>query len=78
MKQTRRTERARAALRTSSTHTEYLSAGRTSDADRRAALRDLLTDLRHYCDAYGLDYLQADRTAHDHYLTERGPIGPQS
>lgn len=33
-------------------------------------LRDLLTDLRHYCDTHGIDFSKEDRIAHDNYLSE--------
>lgn len=32
---------------------------------------ELLTDVRHYCDAHGLDYGHIDRQAHDTYLNDR-------
>lgn len=35
-----------------------------------AAVIDLLTDLRHFCDARGYDLGNCDRIAHDHYLVE--------
>ena len=35
-----------------------------------ASLIDVLADLRHYCDAYGLGFADADRLAHQHYLAE--------
>ena len=31
---------------------------------------DLLTDLRHFCDYYHLDWAQVDRTAYQHYAAE--------
>jgi len=31
---------------------------------------EILTDLRHYCDAHGLDYGERDRAAYDFYLAE--------
>lgn len=33
-------------------------------------LIDLLTDARHWCDRYGLDFGKYDRLAYDHYLCE--------
>jgi hypothetical protein len=39
--------------------------------DRRAALRDLLTDLLHYCDRTGEDFHERLAAARDVYLEER-------
>ena len=36
------------------------------------ALTDLLADARHFADAHGLDFGEADRKAHDHYCGELG------
>jgi len=36
------------------------------------AVRDLLADLRHYCDAHKLDYGAEDKSAYGHYLAEIG------
>ena len=33
-------------------------------------LVDLLTDIRHYCDAHGLELARHDRMAHENYLYE--------
>ena len=33
-------------------------------------VRDILTDLRHYCDRYGVEFGAADRAAHGVYLEE--------
>lgn len=38
---------------------------------------DFLTDLRHYCDYYGVEFAAADRVAHKHYLKERAAKGLQ-
>lgn len=38
--------------------------------DQEAAIIDVLTDLRHLCDQYGLDMGDLDRQAHEHYLEE--------
>jgi hypothetical protein len=32
-----------------------------------------LADLRHYCDAHGLDFADCDRRGHDHYTNEQEP-----
>ena len=49
-----------------------LMAGYESAEDDPAdALCDLLADLRHLCDALGLDYAAADRTAYQYYLEEK-------
>jgi len=34
------------------------------------AVRDILTDLRHYCDAADIDYAEEDRIAYQNYLAE--------
>jgi hypothetical protein len=33
-------------------------------------VRDILVDLRHYCDAYKLDFTNEDRIAYSHYSAE--------
>ena len=38
--------------------------------EEATAVRDLLADLRHYCDLYGIDFAEQDRIAHDNYLAE--------
>ena len=37
-------------------------------------VRDLLADLRHYCDAHDVDFSAADDTAQSHYLAERHTV----
>lgn len=39
-------------------------------ADRDAAIMDLLTDIRHYCDKEGLSYDKLNETAQEHYAEE--------
>jgi hypothetical protein len=68
--QRRRVEKLRRALVAAS----YLDYGRTAKWAKDDAMRDLLSDVRHYCDAHGIDFAQADRTAYDHYLAERHPF----
>jgi hypothetical protein len=36
------------------------------------SVTDLLTDIRHYCDANGLDFAHLDRIAYSHYCEENG------
>jgi hypothetical protein len=36
----------------------------------KANVTDILTDLRHLCDAEGIDFADCDRNARDHYLPE--------
>jgi hypothetical protein len=38
--------------------------------DHETAVRDLLSDLRHYCDCYAVDFGNEDRIAHSNYLAE--------
>lgn len=40
------------------------------ERDREDNLRDLLTDLRHYCDTHGIDFWKQDSLARDNYLCE--------
>lgn len=42
----------------------------TNRQDGLDCVRDLLTDLRHYCDTYGIDFGYEDDVAHDNYLSE--------
>lgn len=35
-------------------------------------ITDLLADIRHFCDANGLDFANLDRMAYQHYLAELG------
>jgi len=41
--------------------------------DSEAAVTDLLTDLMHICDEYGLDFENELRKANSHYEAETGP-----
>lgn len=38
--------------------------------DHDTALRDLLTDIRHYCDDQGFDFHETLRVSYDNYLAE--------
>jgi hypothetical protein len=38
--------------------------------DIKDGVTDLLTDIRHYCDAHGLDYGERDKSAYHHYQEE--------
>jgi hypothetical protein len=49
------------------------SAGYEFPDDPKAALTDILCDLRHYADRYDLDLGDCDRIGHDHYLAELQP-----
>lgn len=66
--QPRRVRRARFALVAS----KYCRAGYVPVYERNDAVRDMLSDLRHLCDAWGVAFGEANSTAHDHYLAERG------
>jgi hypothetical protein len=46
--------------------------------DHETAIRDLLSDLRHYCDCYGVDFSNEDRIAHDNYSAELEPGNRQA
>lgn len=45
-----------------------ISAGNYEEGE--TAVTDILTDLRHYCDANGIVFWTADNTAYGHYLHE--------
>jgi hypothetical protein len=38
--------------------------------DHSCFISDVLADIRHYCDAYGIDYIDCDRRAAIHYHEE--------
>ncbi len=40
-------------------------------ANTDSAVVDMLTDLRHVCDRYGLDYASLNRIARGHHIVER-------
>jgi hypothetical protein len=64
-KETRK-ENARRVRRAETALTDYLA----DDGDPRISVRDLLADLRHYCDAHGINFGEEDRMAHYNYLAE--------
>lgn len=47
----------------------YIEAG---VSDEESAVRDLLADLRHYCDAHGISFGNEDRCAYRNYVEELG------
>ena len=49
-------------------------AGENAD-DIEADVCDMLVDLRHYCDAVGLDFGRINRTARNHHEEEVGTQG---
>jgi hypothetical protein len=62
MNNTARVKRAERAL---------VGAYSLEEGERGANIVDILTDLRHYCTAHGIDFANADRIAGDHYFEER-------
>ena len=42
------------------------------DNDGTPIIIDMLTDLRHLCDALGVDFAYCDRIAYGHYIAEKG------
>ena len=42
-----------------------------SDEDIRSATIELMTDIRHHCDRWGLKYDDLEQVAEGHYLKER-------
>lgn len=49
----------------------FAENGEPESLDIDDALSILLTNVRHVCDAYGLDYAETDRLAYEAYLRER-------
>lgn len=47
----------------------YTESGRGKE-EMRSRVTDMLADLRHLCDAKGLDFAEIDRVARTHYVTE--------
>jgi hypothetical protein len=47
---------------------------KTEECGNQSALRDVLTDLRHLADEFGLDFHQAEDGSYDAYLEEREGI----
>lgn len=45
---------------------------RNDDTTYVGAVRDLLTDIRHYCDAKGLDFHERLKVSREVYLEEKG------
>ena len=48
--------------------------GRIGHDSRAYFLADVLADLRHYCDAHGLDFAECDARGRGHYLAERADL----
>ena len=44
--------------------------GLGKDDDVATAISDLLVDLRHACDAYGISFAECDHRARNHYVAE--------
>ena len=40
------------------------------DSDTATAIVDILTDIRHVCDKYGLNFANLDRIARRHHMVE--------
>lgn len=47
-----------------------LASGNYDTADRETTLADALCDLRHWADAHGVDFGDADNRAYRHYYAE--------
>lgn len=47
-----------------------LAAAYGGEEETAATVTDLLADLRHFCDAAGLDFAELDHDAHGHYTHE--------
>lgn len=41
------------------------------DGDSRTFVKDILTDVRHFCDRRNLDFFQLKEASYDQYLEER-------
>jgi hypothetical protein len=73
----RRAARALAALRGVPMHGRPAGYYNHSKRDEwrecsEDGIADLLTDLRHLCDALNLDFAKLDNRAYDHYSSESG------
>ena len=64
MTRTTNRERAKRVLSALMDHFEF------EKEDAGASVTDLLADVRHFCDWYGLAHGDLDRVAHSHYLEE--------
>lgn len=72
----RRAARALAALRGKPTYgrvAEYYDHSKRGDWQQcpEDGIADLLTDIRHVCDALNLDFADLDSRAYTHYVEER-------
>jgi hypothetical protein len=66
------TDRAQRALETLASQEYDEGLGLTNDPDMaHQAVKDLLGDLRHFCDRAGVDYAAADRSGYRTYREER-------
>jgi len=43
----------------------------THPEDIKDGVTDILADLRHYCDAHGIDFAKQDKVAYQHYSEEK-------
>ena len=50
---------------------EQYTDGSGQIVEAEALVIDVLADLRHFCDGRGLDFGMLDKTAYDHYCTEK-------
>ena len=65
-------DRAKFALRTIK---RYKDIRGTDESDLETNVTDLLTDLRHLCDAKSFDFAKLDRMAYSHYSVEVQELG---
>ena len=52
----------------------YLREHSTGDLSHEEFVIDMLASLRHFCDTYAVEFGEADRIAHNHYLVEREEV----
>ena len=64
-----RTNRQRALI-AGQTLVDYAKRSKNDENDESSALIDLLTDLRHYCKANGIDFKKANQVAEGHFSAE--------
>lgn len=73
MKQNKETAR-RAKLTAAVIGLRAEMGGQHIEHERDDIVADLLADLRHYCDAHGLDFADLDRRAYGNYTAEKAGL----
>jgi len=72
---TRVTERRRRAARVARLFRDWYQLNpRDPKGDQEAAVRDVLADVRHYCDAHSIDFARQSNASYVLYLDEREAV----